>query len=148
MHPSLSNIDTRSNDIGIMGCGRIGLSVAVTLSERGHIVRILDLSSNSLDLLPANMIEDGRITPIVGDGTREDDLRKASIQDSDVFIALSGKDSQNALSAQIAKHILQTPIVICRIDDSSKKDMYTQLGLITINAAELVLEAILESTDS
>ena len=131
-----------------MGCGRIGLSIATALSEQGHTVHILDLSPSAFDLLPAGMKDDGRIVPIVGDGTREADLRRASTQDADVFIALSGKDARNALSAQIAKHVLQVPTVICRINDPTRKEMYTQLGLTAVSAAGLVTEAVLEATRS
>ena len=111
-------------------------------------MHILDLSPSAFDLLPAGMKGDGRIVPIVGDGTREADLRRASAQGADVFIALSGRDARNALSAQIAKHVLQVPTVICRINDPTRKEMYTQLGLTAVSAAGLVTEAVLEATRS
>ena len=148
MLPPLDRPATRSKDIVIMGCGRTGLSIATALSEQGHTVHILDLNPNAFDLLPAGMIDDGRIMPIVGDGTLEGDLRRASTQDADVFIALSGRDARNALSAQIAKQILQVPTVICRMSDPNRKEMYTQLGLIAVSAASLVTETVLEATRS
>ena len=84
--------------------------------------------------------------PIVGDGTLESDLRKASTQDADMFIAVSGKDSWNAMGAQIAKHILMVPTVICRMNDPVRNEMYSQLGLVTISATGLVTDMILEAT--
>ena len=81
------------------------------MSETGYIVQILDVSVAAFDLLPTGLIEDGQIVPIIGDGTLESDLRKASAQDADVLIAVSGKDAANAMSAQIAHHILGVPRV-------------------------------------
>ena len=98
----------------VMGCGRIGTSVAVALVERGCAVRVLDVDSAAFDLLPPGTVEAGQIVPVVGDGTLESDLKSASVQDADVFVAVAGKDSFNALAAQLAKHILQVPTVICR----------------------------------
>jgi trk system potassium uptake protein TrkA len=130
-----------------MGCGRLGASIANSLSEAGHTLYMLDLNTAAFDLLPPGMIEDGHILPVVGDGTLERDLRKAYAQDADIFVAVSGRDALNALAAQVAQHILQVPVVICRINDPTRNEVYSQLGLITVSATELVSsEVILHAT--
>ena len=128
-----------------MGCGRIGAATAAALSEEGCRVNILDLNKSAFDLLPKGMIDDGHIVPIIGDGTLESDLRKASTHECDVFIAVSGKDTRDALGAQIAKHVLQVPVVVCRMNDPIRKEMYGQLGLVTISATNLVTDMIVEA---
>ena len=129
-----------------MGCGRVGASVATALWEEGCSLVILDLKPLAFDLLPPRVANDSRVTPIVGDGTLESDLRRASVEDADVFIAVGGRDAGNALSAQIAKHMLQVPTVICRIDDPTRNEMYGDLGLTTVSAAEVVTGRVLEAT--
>ena len=132
----------------IVGCGRTGSSLAAALSERGYTVRILDLDPAAFELLPPGMIGDGHIVPILGDGTVESDLRKALTQDANVFIAVSDKDARNALASQIAKDLLQVSTVICRMNDATRREMYSQLGLVTVSAADLVTEKALESVEN
>lgn len=132
----------------IMGCGRIGASVAFSLVERGYMVRAMDLDSSAFDVLPHGIVESGQIVPIIGDGTLEFDLRRASVPDANVFVAVTGKDSFNALAAQLAKHILQVPTVICRINDSTRSEMYCRLGLATVSATKLVSGMVLEATEA
>ena len=146
MLPPLIRPDASSRSAVIMGCGRVGASIAAALFERGYTLRVLDPDIASFDRLPSGAVEDGQVVPIVGDGTYEADLRRASTQDADLFIAVSGKDSINALGAQMAKHLLLVPTVICRMNDPVRNEMYSQLGLVTISATGLVTEMILEAT--
>ena len=128
----------------VMGCGRVGASIATALSDAGHTLRVLDSDPSAFDALAPGMIEEGHIVPVVGDGTLEDDLRRASTQDSDLFIAVSGRDARNALAAQMAQHIFQVPQVICRINDPIRNEMYSALGLTTVSPTRLLTEAVLD----
>ena len=130
----------------VMGCGRVGSAVTRMLYERGYIVRVLDPDAHAFDRLPSGAVEDGHIVPVVGDGTLEADLRVVSAQDADMFIAACGSDSRNAMSAQIAQHILMVPKVICRMDDPALAEMYSGLGLATVNVTGLIGEMILEES--
>jgi trk system potassium uptake protein TrkA len=131
----------------VVGCGRTGAAIATALSETGSTVQILDVSVSAFDLLPTGLIEDGQIVPIIGDGTLESDLRKAAAQDADVLIAVSGKDAANAMSAQIAHHILGVPRVICRLSDPVLNEMYEGLELITVSPTGLVSDLILSAAN-
>ena len=108
-------------------------------------MNILDLDPSAFDRLPPGMTADGHIVPIIGDGTLEHDLRQAATQEADIFIAVSGKDTRNALSAQLAKHILQVPTVICRMNDPTRKEMYDQLELVTVSASTLITRMVVEA---
>ena len=129
----------------IMGCDGPGVIVAESLSEKGHTVYILDLQASSFDRLPADRIEDGQIVPIVGDGTIKEDLVRASINDADVFMALSNNETRNVLAGQMAKHIYKVPTAICRIDDPTLQDMYNKLGIVAVSATTLVTQMVVES---
>ena len=131
-----------------MGCGRTGAFLASALAEAGHVLRVLDLDAAAFDRLPEGLVQGDRVVPVVGDGTLEADLRKASVQDADVYIAASGRDTINILSAQLAKHALQVHSVICRTNDPTKWEVYGQLGLVTVSPTMLVTEAVLEATTS
>jgi trk system potassium uptake protein TrkA len=125
----------------VMGCGRVGAVVARALWEEGHKVAVLDANAESLRRLPQELQE--RAT--VGDGTLEEDLRKAGIADTDAFIAVASRDTANALAAQMAKHVFQVQRVVCRLDDPARYELYTELGLEAVSTTQLVSDMILDT---
>ena len=137
--------DARAKLVVIVGSGRVGLSAATSLSDEGHTIHLLDLAAEAFDLVPEGKIKDGQIVPIIGDGTLERDLRKAMAHDADVFISVARHDTTNAMAGQIAKHVFRVPSVICRINDPVRKEMYAQLGLITVSATRMVTDMVLDA---
>jgi len=69
----------------------------------------------------------------VGDGTDEDSLKRAGIEEADAFVAVTQGDNRNVMATQIAKHIFNVPKVVCRIYDPLREEMYHALGLETIS---------------
>jgi trk system potassium uptake protein TrkA len=116
-------------NIVIMGCGRVGAQLAGMLDEDGHKVIVMDSDSYSFRRLPPSF----KGTPLMGDGTDEDYLKKAGIEEADAFIAVTQGDNRNVMAAQIAKHMYNVPKVICRIYDPLREEMYQTLGLETIS---------------
>ena len=116
-------------NVVIMGCGRVGAQLAAMLEEEGHKVTILDMEPYSFRRLPANFQGEA----LVGDGTDEDDLRRAGIEEADAFIAVTQGDNRNVMAAQIAKHMFNVPKVVCRIYDPLREELYNTLGLETIS---------------
>lgn len=116
-------------NIIIMGCGRVGAQLAALLDRDGHKVTVLDVEQYSFRRLPDNFGG----TALVGDGTDEDALKKAGIEDADVFVSVTQGDNRNVMAAQIAKHIFNVPKVVCRIYDPLREEMYSTLGLETIS---------------
>ena len=142
------NNGPRSNQAVIMGCGRLGAALTVGLIDEGWFLHILDPNVDTFDRLPASGLRDDLVVPIVGDGTLERDLRKANTQEAGIFIAAAGRDTSNALAAQIAKHIFDVPLVICRMNDPTRREMYNNLGLVAISPMGIVTDMILEATRS
>lgn len=113
----------------IMGCGRVGAQLAALLEKEGHKVTIMDREPDSFRRLPPNF--QGRA--LVGDGTDEDYLRRAGIEEADAFVAVTQGDNRNVMAAQIAKHIFNVPKVVSRIYDPLREELYHTLGLETIS---------------
>lgn len=128
--------------IVIMGCGRVGARLAGQLEADGYEVTVLDVDPYSFRRLPA----DFRGTALAGDGTDQDILRQAGIEQADVFVAVTQGDNRNIMAAQIAKHIFGVPKVLCRIYDPIREELFKSLGLDTISptkvGADLFREAI------
>jgi len=116
-------------NIVIMGCGRVGAQLAAILDEEGHKVTILDRDTYSFRRLPGNF----RGTALVGDGTDEDILIRAGIEEAHAFVAVTQGDNRNVMASQIAKHIFNVPKVACRVYDPLREEMYHALGLETIS---------------
>lgn len=116
-------------NVVIMGCGRVGAQLAALLEEVGHKVTILDTDTYSFRRLPPSF--EG--TPLVGDGTDEESLKKAGIEEADAFVAVTQGDNRNVMAAQIAKHVFNVPKVVCRIYDPLREELYKTLGLETIS---------------
>ena len=144
----LNQRESEPRRVVIVGCGRLGVSVATSLTNRGHIVHILDSCAEAFSQLPPGEINDGHIVPVIGNGTLHQDLVRASIQDADVFMALSNADTKNALAALMAKQVYQVSTVICRIDDPTVKEIYENLNILAISATTLITDVVLEAAGS
>lgn len=127
-----------------MGCGRIGAQVAAVLWREGHDVTVLDTEPESFLLLPKEMREQERTT-ILADGTDEEDLARAGIEEAEVFVAATSLDTRNALAAQKAKHIFKVPRVVCRVGDPVRQELYNHLGLIAVSPTKVTAALMLEA---
>ena len=116
-------------NVVIMGCGRVGAQLASLLDAEGHGVTVLDVDDYSFRRLPPTFGG----TALVGDGTDEEMLKKAGIEEADAFVAVTQGDNRNVMAAQIAKRIFSIPKVVCRIYDPLRKDIYESLGLEAIS---------------
>lgn len=113
----------------IMGCGRVGATLAAELSRNGDQVLVLDSDPASFRFLPDDFVG----TKVVGNGIDLDVLRKIGIENMDVFVSATRGDNRNVMAAQIAKHIFGVPVVASRVFDPLREEMYRNMGLRTIN---------------
>jgi trk system potassium uptake protein TrkA len=109
----------------IMGCGRTGAQLAVTLDAEGHQVTVIDVDDYSFRRLPP----DFKGTAMVGNGTDDETLKKAGIEEADAFVAVTQGDNRNIMACQIAKQIFKVPKVLLRIYDPLRRELYNNLGL-------------------
>jgi len=128
----------------IMGCGRVGARLAGLMDAGGHQVTILDTDSYSFRRLPS----DFHGTALVGNGLDEAALKRAGIDEADVFIALTQGDNRNVMATQIAKHIFNVPRVICRIYDPLRQELYSTLGIETFSPTKIFAEMLREKLES
>jgi len=113
----------------IMGCGRVGSSLAARLSEEGHDVTVLDTRPDAFRRLPSNF----KGKKHIGNGIDQDVLARIGVGEADAFIAVTQGDNRNVLATQVAKHIFGVPRTLCRIYDPIREEMYRGLGLETIS---------------
>jgi trk system potassium uptake protein TrkA len=127
----------------IMGCGRVGARLAALLDENGHEVTVLDIDTYSFRRLPPSFGG----SALYGNGIDEEALRRAGIEDTDLFVALTQGDNRNVMACQVAKHIFNVPRVMCRIYDPLREEMYNALGLETISPTKVIAQLFSEKTN-
>jgi len=129
-------------NIVILGCGRVGSTLAMMMDRAGHKVSVIDFSNDAFQRLPPQFSGE----TFVGNGVDEDVLIRAGIREADAFAAVTNGDNRNIMASQIAKEIFQVKKVVCRIYDPIREETYHELGLETISptivGAQLMFEAI------
>ncbi len=127
----------------IMGCGRVGVSLAHTLDESGHSVAIIDQDDRAFRRLRSSF--GGR--KVTGVGFDRDTLKYAEIEEAYAFAAVSSGDNSNILATRVAREIFHVPHVVARIYDPGRAEIYQRLGIPTVAAvrwsADQVLRRIL-----
>jgi len=114
--------------IVILGCGRVGSTLAAMLDQAGHEVSVIDFSSDSFQRLSP----DFRGETVQGNGVDEEILIRAGIKEADAFVAVTNGDNRNIMASQIAKEIFHVDKVMCRIYDPIREETYRELGLETL----------------
>jgi trk system potassium uptake protein TrkA len=115
-------------NVVILGCGRVGSTLARMMYKDGHTVTVIDLQSEAFRRLGTKY----KGQRIVGNGIDEDVLRRAGITHADIFVAVSQGDNRNIMAAQIARHVFGVERVVARIYDPIRADRYRQLGIVTL----------------
>ena len=126
----------KSQNIIIVGCGRLGSSLATMMSEQNRNVTILDIDENSFRKLSSSY---GGFT-LEGDGADIDHLAYAGANLADVLIAATNDDDTNIMIAQIACQVFGIKTVLVRIYDTSKQVAYDDMNIISICPANLSIE--------
>ena len=112
----------------ILGCGRIGSTLAMSMARDGHNVVIIDRNNDAFRRLGPEF--SGKT--VLGNGIDDTVLRKAGIEKADAFVAATNGDNTNIMSVQIAKERFHVPKLITRIYDPIRACAYRELGIETI----------------
>jgi trk system potassium uptake protein TrkA len=112
----------------IMGCGRVGSTIAHSLEAAGHSVAVVDQSAEAFRRLGPDF--GGRT--VTGVGFDRDTLVEAGIEEADAFAAVSSGDNSNIISARVARETFGIDNVVARIYDPRRAEVYTRLGIPTV----------------
>jgi len=126
--------------IVIAGCGRVGSDLALTLSEEGHDVSVIDNRPGVFDRLGSTF--NGTTHEGLGYDVRV--LREAGIEFADAFVAATDSDNANAMAVQVAKRVFGVPKTIARLDDPAREDAYRALDVQFVPGAKLTSKVIHE----
>lgn len=128
----------------IIGCGRVGANLAGIMCERGHDVAVIDKKKSSFELL------DERFTGLTFEGVPidNDTLLNAGITQCDAVCAVTEDDNVNIMASEIAKNVYKVPLVLTRILDPDKEDVFEEFGLHSVCPTRLTVEAIISAMEN
>ncbi|MCL2782565.1 MAG: TrkA family potassium uptake protein [Propionibacteriaceae bacterium] len=114
--------------IVIMGCGRVGSTLARALERHGETVSVIDVDVEAFRRLGPEF--QGRT--VKGVGFDRNVLLKSGIREADGFAALSNGDNSNILAARVVREEFGVENVVARIYDSGRAEIYEKLGIPTV----------------
>ncbi len=135
--------------IVIMGCGRVGSTLAHILEDRGTTtVAVIDRDPEAFRRLRPSFKGD-RVTGI---GFDRDVLARAGIERADGFAAVSSGDNSNIIAARVARETFGVQQVAARIYDPRRAEVYERLGIPTVatvrwTADQMLRKLLPESTE-
>lgn len=117
--------------IVIMGCGRVGATLATKLQAIGHSVAIIDRNDKAFRMLP----DDFRGLKVHGIGFDRRSLERARCDEAVAFAAVAGGDNSNIIAARAARQLYGVRNVVARIYDPKRAEIYERLGIATVPTA-------------
>lgn len=123
----------------VVGCGRVGSGLAMTLEEQGHSVAIIDRRSEAFRRLP----EDFQGQRIQGVGFDQARLRQAGIERAEALAAVTNGDNSNIVVARVAREAFQVERVVARIYDQRRAAIYERVGIPTVATVQWTIERVL-----
>ena len=125
----------------VIGCGRVGSSVALQLDEEGWDVTVVDENEDALSRLG----ESWPGTFIVGHGMDADLLREAGIEEADAVVVATDGDNTNIVIGQVAQKRFGIDCVVVRILDPARADFYAARGLRTVCPTKTAIDTLTEA---
>jgi trk/ktr system potassium uptake protein len=129
----------------IVGCGRVGSSIARKLLAEGHDVSVLDEDPEAIAQLEKGETRTwqemgGSFT--VGTALEIDALLEAGIDRADAFVASTDGDNTNLVIAQVAQRRFEVRNVVVRVLDPARAAWYEEQGLRTVCPTKIAIEML------
>jgi len=97
-------------NILIIGAGEVGFQLTKRLAAEKHNITILEINPEKANRAKEQL--DAMV--VVGSGSSYEDLKRAEIQETDIFVAISNVDEVNMLACRYANK-LNIPTKIARV---------------------------------
>ena len=125
----------------VIGCGRVGSSIALQLHQEGWEVTVVDENVDALSRLGSNW--PGAF--VVGHGMDAAVLREAGIEDTDAVVVATDGDNTNIVIAQVAQKRFGIDCVVVRVLDPARADFYKSRGLRTVCPTKTAIDTLTEA---
>ncbi len=116
----------------IVGCGRLGSTLALSTARAGHEVVVVDRSAQAFDRLGADF--HGRT--VEGEVLHQEVLLRAGIEEADGLAVVTPDDHINLVVARVAVLRFSVPNVVARVYDPRHRPLFEELGVQTVASAQ------------
>jgi trk system potassium uptake protein TrkA len=125
----------------VVGCGRLGSSLARSLSDAGHAVTVVDWSPASFE-----RIEDKpEIEKVLGTGIDVDVLRDAGAARCSALAAVTDNDNANIMIAQAAEQVFHVAKVVARVNEPSTEELLRRFGIDSVCPTTLAARKVFDA---
>ena len=125
----------------VIGCGRVGSTIALQLLQEGWDVTVVDENEDALSRLGENW--PGAF--VVGHGMDADLLRAAGIEEADAVVVSTDGDNTNIVVGQVVQKRFGVDCVVVRLLDPARAEFFAGQGMRTVcptsNAIEVLTDA-------
>ena len=125
----------------VIGCGRVGSSVALELQREGWDVTVVDENEDALSRLGDGWPG----TFIVGHGMDVDLLRDSGIEDADAVVVATDGDNTNIIIGQVAQKRFDVRCVVVRVLDPARAKFYSGRGLDVVCPTSVSIDRLMEA---
>ena len=125
----------------VIGCGRVGSSIALQLDREGWDVTAVDEKEEALSRLGDHW--NGGF--VLGHGMDIEVLRQAGIEDADAVVVATDGDNTNIVIGQVAQKRFGIDCVVVRILDPARADFYNKRGLRTVCPTKTAIDTLTEA---
>jgi trk system potassium uptake protein TrkA len=128
----------------VIGCGRVGSTIALNLHDEGWDVVVVDENEDALSRLG----ESWPGTFVVGHGMDTDVLREAGIEEADAVVVATDGDNTNIVIGQVAQKRFDVQCVVVRLLDPARAAFYRAHGMRTVCPTSVAIDALMEAVRS
>ena len=125
----------------MIGCGRVGSSIARQLLSEGWEVTVVDEKEDAL----ARLGEGWAGGFVVGHGMDVDVLRAAGIEEADAVVVSTDGDNTNLVIGQVAQKRFDNQCVVVRVLDPARAAFYEERGLRTVCPTSTAIDVLTEA---
>jgi trk system potassium uptake protein len=122
----------------VIGCGRVGASLAREFQADGWEVTAVDEKQEALDRLGTDW--SGGF--VVGHGMDSDILRRAGVPDADAVVVSTNGDNTNLVIGQVVKMRYGVECVVVRILDPARAAFYEERGMQVVCPTKTAIAAL------
>ncbi len=125
----------------VIGCGRVGSTIARQLLSEEWDVTVVDENEDALSRLGDHWPG----TFLVGHGMDADLLREAGIEEAEAVVVATDGDNTNIIIGQVAQKRFGVTCVVVRILDPARADFYAERGLRTVCPTKTAIDTLTEA---
>ena len=125
----------------VIGCGRVGSSVAKGLAADGWDVTVIDESEDALGRLGQGW----RGGFVVGHGMDVTVLERAGIEAADAVVVATNGDNTNLVIGQVVQKRYDIGTVVVRVLDPARAKLYSDRGMSIVCPTQTAISGLLET---